>query len=182
MICQRGKSTAVGQYDLTECEWQMTYCHRTTDWKQAIFCLGLKVMWQQWSEEIKQVYTYWQICTTHNKHIAYADWGDRTITVIQHNTTYGSGQRNYIFFFLDMTILNSFLLLTACGTKMIHRDLKTFPHVEPDWKGWESTLPTQPSAGPVFHRNKLHTLKLTSAIMGPLHPPDYIATLVLHED
>jgi len=54
-ICQGGKSTAGGQYNLTEGKWHRTYCHRATDWREAIFCLGLKATWQQWSKVIKWI-------------------------------------------------------------------------------------------------------------------------------
>lgn len=56
-ICQRGKSTAGGQYDLTERKWHRTYCHRTTYWKETTFCLGLKVTCQQRSKVIKWIHT-----------------------------------------------------------------------------------------------------------------------------
>jgi hypothetical protein len=36
----------------------------------------------------------------------------------------GNGQKKLFFHLLDMTILNSFLLLTACGTKITHRDFR----------------------------------------------------------
>jgi hypothetical protein len=39
-----------------------------------------------------------------------------------------------------MTVLNRFLLLTACGTKVTQTS--DLPRADPDVNGWESTLPT----------------------------------------
>jgi hypothetical protein len=39
----------------------------------------------------------------------------------------------------------------------------------------------EPWAGPVFHRNKLHGLRETLAVIGNILPPDSVAEFVLHE-
>ena len=137
-ICQRGKSTAGGQYNLTEKKWQRAYWRRTTDWKETIFCLGLKVTWQRWSKVIKWIHTekyappttydnFYDKCFKAKNHTEPQEtyglcWSrDRMMNNYSTQHWIWKWPKEVLFLFSDMTILNSCLLLTAYGTKMIHK-------------------------------------------------------------
>jgi hypothetical protein len=62
-----------------------------------------------------------ELIQDYNRHMGYADVGGRMTNsyLIQWRTW--KWTKKLFFHLLDMTILNSFLLLTACGTKITHR-------------------------------------------------------------
>jgi hypothetical protein len=64
------------------------------------------------------------IVQDYHKHMGYIDLGNRmTNSYLIQRWTWKWTQKLF-FHFLDMIILNSFLLLTACGTKITCRDLQ----------------------------------------------------------
>jgi hypothetical protein len=59
----------------------------------------------------------------YNRHMGYVDKADR-ITVVSLIIGSGNGQKLF-FHLLDLTIMNSFILLSSCGAKLSHRNFRS---------------------------------------------------------
>jgi hypothetical protein len=65
-----------------------------------------------------------EIIQDYNRHMGYVDLGDRMTHSYSIQRRTWRWTKKLFFHLLDMTILNSFLLFTACGTKITHRDFQ----------------------------------------------------------
>jgi hypothetical protein len=65
-----------------------------------------------------------EIIQNYNRHVSYVDLGDRMTNSYSIQRWTWKGTQRLLFHLLDMTIVNIFLLLTACGTKITHRDFR----------------------------------------------------------
>jgi hypothetical protein len=65
-----------------------------------------------------------QIIQDNNQNTGFEDKGDRMTNSYSIHRRSWKWTKKPFFHFLDMTILNSFLLLTSCGAKMTHRDFR----------------------------------------------------------
>jgi hypothetical protein len=63
-----------------------------------------------------------EIIQDYNRHMGYVDLGDRMTNSYSIQRRTWKWTKKLFFQLLDMAILNSFLLLTARGTKITHRD------------------------------------------------------------
>jgi hypothetical protein len=80
-----------------------------------------------------------EIVQDHKKCMGNDDLGDRMTNSysLQHRTW--KWTKKLFFHFLDMIILNTFLLVTACGTKMTHKDFRL--SLTQNLTEWAGSLP-----------------------------------------
>jgi hypothetical protein len=65
-----------------------------------------------------------EIIQDYNRHMGYVDLCDRLTNSYAIQRCTWKGTKRLLFHLLDMTIVNIVLLLTACGTKITHRDFR----------------------------------------------------------
>jgi hypothetical protein len=65
-----------------------------------------------------------EIIQDYNRHMGYVDLGDTMTNSYSIQRRTWKWTKKLFFHLLDMTVLNSFLLLTACGTKITHRNFR----------------------------------------------------------
>jgi hypothetical protein len=65
-----------------------------------------------------------EIIQDYNRHVGYVNLGDRMTNSYSIQRQTWKWTKKLFFHLLDMTILNSFLLMIACGTKITHRDFQ----------------------------------------------------------
>jgi hypothetical protein len=63
------------------------------------------------------------IVEDYNRHMGYVDKSDND-QQIQHQLAYVEMDEKAVFHLLDLTILNSHILLKSCGSKLSHRDFR----------------------------------------------------------
>jgi hypothetical protein len=61
-----------------------------------------------------------EIIADHSKHMGYVDKADRMTDSYSIGHWTWKWTKKLFFHLLDLTILNSFILLSSCGVKMLH--------------------------------------------------------------
>jgi hypothetical protein len=65
-----------------------------------------------------------EIVEHYNQHMGYVDKGDRMANSYSISRRTCKWTKKLFFHFLDLTVLNSYILLTSCGPKLSHRDFR----------------------------------------------------------
>jgi hypothetical protein len=65
-----------------------------------------------------------EIVEHYNQHMGYIDKSDRMANSHSIGRRTWKWMNKLFFHFLDLTVLNSYILLTSCGSKLSHRDFR----------------------------------------------------------
>jgi hypothetical protein len=64
------------------------------------------------------------ILQDYNRHMGYVDKGDHMMNSYSISRRTWKWTKKSFFHFLDLSVLNSYILLTSCGSKLTHRDFR----------------------------------------------------------
>ena len=79
------------------------------------------------------------IVADYNRHMGYVDKADRMANSCTASRRTWKWTKKLFFHLLDMTILNSYILLSTCGGKKISQRFSTHPCQGDAGKGWART-------------------------------------------